>query len=135
MARRTSLVNLNQISDINMTPLMDLTFILLITFIITFPLIEQGIAINLPKGKAADMMESQTRSISLNLDKQLYLDDVPVSEDELLSQMTKIGIDDPNTTVYVRADRKLPYGDVVAIMKILHDASITKMALVTEADQ
>ena len=42
MARRTSLVSLNQISDINMTPLMDLTFILLITFIITFPLIEQG---------------------------------------------------------------------------------------------
>ncbi|WP_372795667.1 ExbD/TolR family protein [Pontiella sp.] len=135
MARRTSLVNLNQISDINMTPLMDLTFILLITFIITFPLIEQGIAINLPKGKAADMMESQTRSISLNLDQQLYLDDVPVSEEELLAQMTRIGIDDPNTTIYVRADRKLPYGDVVAIMKILHDANITKMALVTEADQ
>lgn len=135
MARRTSLVNLNQISDINMTPLMDLTFILLITFIITFPLIEQGIAINLPKGKAADMMESETRSISLNLENQLYLDDVPVSEAELLEQMTRIGIDDPNTTVYVRADRKLPYGDVVAIMKVLHDANITKMALVTEADQ
>ena len=135
MARRTSLVNLNQISDINMTPLMDLTFILLITFIITFPLIEQGIAINLPKGKAADMLESQTRSISLNLQKQLYLDDVPVSEDELRSQMARIGVDDPDTTIYVRADRKLPYGDVVAIMKILHDANITKMALVTEADQ
>lgn len=134
MARRTSLVNLNQISDINMTPLMDLTFILLITFIITFPLIEQGIAINLPKGKAADMMEPQTRSISLNLDKQLYLDDVPVSESELLEQMTRIGIDDPNTTIFVRADRKLPYGDVVAVMKILHDADITKMALVTEAE-
>ncbi|MDZ8118908.1 ExbD/TolR family protein [Pontiella agarivorans] len=135
MARRTSLVNLNQISDINMTPLMDLTFILLITFIITFPLIEQGITINLPKGKAADMMETETRSISLNLQKQLFLDDVPVSEDELRAQMTQIGINDPNTTIYVRADRKLPYGDVVAIMKILHDASITKMALVTEADQ
>jgi biopolymer transport protein ExbD len=135
MARRTSLVSLNQISDINMTPLMDLTFILLITFIITFPLIEQGITINLPKGKAADMMESETRSISLNMDKQLYLDDVPISADELLSAMTEIGINDPNTTVYVRADRKLPYGEVVSIMKILHDASITKMALVTEADQ
>ncbi|MDF7798409.1 biopolymer transporter ExbD [Pontiellaceae bacterium B1224] len=135
MARRTSLVNLNQISDINMTPLMDLTFILLITFIITFPLIEQGIAINLPKGKAADMMESETRSISLNVDKQLYLDDVPVSAEELLASMTQIGINDPNTTIYVRADRELPYGEVVSIMKILHDANITKMALVTEADQ
>jgi biopolymer transport protein TolR len=135
MARRTSLVSLSQISDINMTPLMDLTFILLITFIITFPLIEQGIAINLPKGKAADMMETQTRSISLNLAHQLYLDDVPVSQDELRASMAEIGTSDPNTTIYVRADRKLPYGDVVEIMKILHDANITKMALVTEADQ
>ncbi len=135
MARRTSLVSLNQISDINMTPLMDLTFILLITFIITFPLIEQGIAINLPKGKAADMMDTQSRSISLNLKKQLYLDDVPVSKEELVSTMGNIGMNEPNTTIYVRADRKLPYGEVVAIMKILHDANITKMALVTEADQ
>ena len=135
MARRTSLVNLNQISDINMTPLMDLTFILLITFIITFPLIEQGVSINLPKGKAADMMEAETRSISLNLEKQLYLDDVPISADELRSAMTEIGMNDPNTTVYVRADRKLPYGEVVEIMRILHDANITKMALMTEAAQ
>jgi biopolymer transport protein ExbD len=135
MARRTSLVNLNQISDINMTPLMDLTFILLITFIITFPLIEQGIAINLPKGKAADMMDSQSRSISLNIDKQLYLDDIKVSEEELRNSVKEIGLNNPDTVIYVRADRKLPYGEVVSVMKILHDANITKMALVTEADQ
>jgi len=134
MARRTSLVSLNQISDINMTPLMDLTFILLITFIITFPLIEQGIAINLPKGKAADMQSTVSRSISLNLDKQLYLDDVPVSKEELLSSMVEIGVNEPDTTIYVRADRKLSYGDVVEVMRVLHEANITRMALVTEAE-
>ncbi len=135
MARRTSLVSLGQISDINMTPLMDLTFILLITFIITFPLIEQGIAINLPKGKAADMMESETRSISLNLERQLYLDDVPVSKEELKAAMADIGANEPNTTIYVRADQTLPYGEVVEIMRVLHGANITRMALVTEAEQ
>ena len=135
MARRTSLVSLNQISDINMTPLMDLTFILLITFIITFPLIEQGIAINLPKGKAADMQDAVSRSISLNLDKQLYLDDVPVSKAELLESMAEIGLNEPDTTIYVRADRKLAYGEVVEIMRVLHEANITRMALVTEAEQ
>ena len=135
MARRTSLVSLNQISDINMTPLMDLTFILLITFIITFPLIEQGIAINLPKGKAADMQDAVSRAISLNLDQQLYLDDVPVSKEELLASMAEIGLNEPDTTIYVRADRKLAYGEVVEVMRILHDANITRMALVTEAEQ
>lgn len=134
MARRTSLVNLNQISDINMTPLMDLTFILLITFIITFPLVEQGIPVNLPKGEASDMMEAQTRSISLNAAKKLYLDDVPVSKDELRAALLEVGSASPDTTIYVRADRTLPYGEVVDVMKILHDANITKMALVTEGE-
>jgi len=134
MARRTSLVSLQQISDINMTPLMDLTFILLITFIITFPLIEQGIAINLPKGKAADMQDAVSRSISLNLDQQLYLDDLPVSKEELLASMAEIGLNEPDTTIYVRADRKLAYGDVVEVMRILHEANITRMALVTETE-
>ena len=134
MGRRTSLVSLNQISDINMTPLMDLTFILLITFIITFPLIEQGIAINLPKGKAADMEKTESRAISLNLKGQLYLDDVPVSKEELLSTMKDIGVSEPNTTIYVRADRDLSYGKVIEVMRVLHDANITRMALVTEAD-
>jgi biopolymer transport protein ExbD len=134
MARRTSLVSLNQISDINMTPLMDLTFILLITFIITFPLIEQGIAINLPKGKVADMQDSVSRSISLNIDKQLYLDDAPVSKAELVATMAQISASNPNTTIYVRADKKLPYGEVVEIMRILHEANITRMALVTAAE-
>ena len=135
MARRTSLTSLKQISEINMTPLMDLTFILLITFIITFPLIEQGIAINLPKGKASEMKEQVSRQISLNVRKQLYLDERPVSREELVNAMRDVGTSEPNTTIYVRADRELPYGDVVEIMRILHDADITRMALVTEAEE
>ena len=135
MARRTSLTSLKQISEINMTPLMDLTFILLITFIITFPLIETGIAINLPKGKASDMKEQVSRSISLNVRKELYLDDVPVSREELVNAMRDVGTSEPNTTIYVRADRELAYGEVVDVMRILHDADITRMALVTAAEE
>ncbi len=134
MARRTSLVSLNQISDINMTPLMDLTFILLITFIITFPLIEQGVLINLPKGKASDLSAQEPRSISLNHEGKLYFDNVPVSKEELMVEVGRVAASDPSTTIYVRADRELRYGAVVDIMKILHDNNITRMALVTEAD-
>ena len=135
MARRTSMVSLSQISDINMTPLMDLTFILLITFIITFPLIEQGIPINLPRGNADDMEDPQTRRIDLNSERQLFLDLKLVSRAELVSAMREISDSEPNTTIYVSADRDLPYGEVVDIMTILHDVNITRMALVTEADQ
>ena len=133
--RKTSLVALKEISEINMTPLMDLTFILLITFIITFPLIEQGIPVNLPKGSAADLDNPNTISITIDDKGALYLDDLPVSIDHLAGEMQRTGSLSPDTTVYVRADERIEYGRVAAVMKSLHDANITRMALVTQADQ
>ena len=135
MARKTSLVSLNQISDINMTPLMDLTFILLITFIITFPLIEEAIPIRLPKGNASDMSTVvESRSISLDRTGQLYLDDDPIAMESLLLVMKDVAAFAPDTTVYVRADYELQYGKVAEVMKILHDAGVTRAALAMEAD-
>lgn len=135
MRRRTSLVNLNQISDINMTPLMDLTFILLITFIITFPLIEQGIAINLPKGKSSTLTESISRSITLNSRGSFYLDNQQISSEDLLKKINDIGRSQPDITIFVRADQNLPYGKVMEIMRMLNNANIKSMALITEADE
>jgi len=132
--RKTSLVALKEISDINMTPLMDLTFILLITFIITFPMIEQGIPVNLPKGKAADLDNPDTRNITIDAVGTLFLDELPVSLDVLSGEMQRTGSLTPNTTVYVRADQAVEYGRVAEVMKILYDAKITRMALVTEAE-
>ncbi len=133
--RKTSLVALKEISDINMTPLMDLTFILLITFIITFPLIEQGIPINLPQGNAADLDNPDTLNISINGKGELFLDDQRVSKEILTGEMQRTGELTPDTTVYVRADQTIDYGRVAEVMKILYDAKITRMALVTQAEE
>jgi len=133
--RKTSLVALKEISDINMTPLMDLTFILLITFIITFPLIEQGIPINLPQGNAADLDNPDTLNISINGKGELFLDDLRVSKEILIGEMQRTGALAPDTTVYVRADQTIDYGRVAEVMKILYDAKITRMALVTQAEE
>lgn len=135
MARHTSLTSLKQISEINMTPLMDLTFILLITFIITFPLIEQGIPVNLPSGKADDIDQGESRTISIDLKGVLYLDDLPISEEELASELTRLGQADPDITVFVRADEKIEYGVLVGVMQMLREAQITRMALVTQAEE
>jgi biopolymer transport protein TolR len=133
--RKTSLVALKEISEINMTPLMDLTFILLITFIITFPLIEQGIPVNLPKGKAADLDNPDTRNITIDAAGTLFLDEVIVRKVDLAGEMQRLGELMPDTTVYVRADQAVPYGRVAEVVKILYDAKITRMALVTEAEE
>jgi len=132
--RKTSLIDLKQISEINMTPLMDLTFILLITFIITFPLIEQGVQINLPKGNAAEL-EDTGRAITINADGELFLDDLTISSDRLAEDLKVIGRARPDTLVYVRADEKVDYGKVASVMTMLHAAGITKIALVTEAGE
>lgn len=135
MARKTPLTSLKQISEINLTPLMDLTFILLITFIITFPLIEQGIPINLPKGNAADLDNPDTLNISINGKGELFLGDLRVSKEILTGEMQRTGALAPDTTVYVRADQTIDYGRVAEVMRILYDAKITRMALVTQAEE
>lgn len=130
--RKTSLIALKEISEINMTPLMDLTFILLITFIITFPLIEQGVPVNLPSGKAADLQSSEARSITIDGDGQLFLDELPITADELTREMELISGVGSDAPVYVRADKNIKYELVADVMVILHKTGITKMALVTE---
>ncbi|MBU0678141.1 MAG: biopolymer transporter ExbD [Verrucomicrobia bacterium] len=135
MARKKPLSTLREISEINMTPLMDLTFILLITFIITFPLIEQGIPVSLPKGEAEELDPEETRTITMDVQGRLYLDDVPISKEELNLEMKTLSVAVPDITIFVRADEKLQYGGVVEIMRILHDAQITRMALVTESEK
>jgi biopolymer transport protein TolR len=134
MPRRSSLSTLKEISEINLTPLMDLTFILLITFIITFPLIEQGIPINLPRGKTADLEEADSRTISMDTKGVLYLDDVAISKEDLAREMQLVGQVDAETTVLVRCDETLAYGRLMDVLRILHDAKIARMALVTQAE-
>jgi biopolymer transport protein TolR len=135
VGRRTSILSLQEIKEINMTPLIDLTFILLITFIITFPLIQQGIPVNLPRGKAEELDESLTRTITLDLKGDLYLDRVQTTKEELASQMTELGQVDPDVRIMVRADEGIQYGKLVEVLKILHDAKIARMALVTTPEK
>lgn len=134
MARRTSLSTLRDISEINMTPLMDLTFILLITFIITFPLIEQGIPMDLPGADAQELNEERARTISVDVEGQVYLDDVRTTMEDLAREMSFLGRSDPKAVVLIRADQALQYGKVVDILKILQDARISRMALVTKPE-
>lgn len=135
MPRRTKLSTIKEISEINMTPLIDLTFILLITFIITFPLVEQGIPVNLPRGAAEELDESRSRSISMDSQGHLYLDDLKITREELAVEMAQLGRADPETVVRVRADEALRYGSLVEVLRILHDAKIARMALVTQAEE
>lgn len=134
MARRTPLTSLKQISEINMTPLMDLTFLLLITFIITFPLLEQGVAVNLPVGKASPLDQKRSQSISIDASGTVYLNESVVSVEELRAAMEALAASDPTTAIMLRADKTIAYGQVMELLRLLHDAKLHRLALVTREE-
>ena len=134
MSRQIPLTSLKLISDINLTPLMDLTFLLLVTFIITFPLVEQGIPVNLPKGNAQELNPPKAQTVTINRDGEIFLDQASISVAELSATMQQMTVNAPDLTVMVRADEGVSYGQVARVLKVLNDAKITKLALVTQAE-
>ena len=134
MSRRRPRSTLQPLSEIQLTSMMDLSFLLLITFIISFPLIEQGIAVNLPRGRSSDMKADKSHSITLDERHRIYFDEAQMSMDQLATELNRLAKKDPDAVVRVRADERLGYGDVVKVLRILHDAKIARMALVTQED-
>ena len=125
MAFRRSARN-RQINEVNMTPLMDLTFLLLITFMITFPLIEQGIPLKLPQGKAKELDDSAKASVSVDANGKVYVDELEVELDMVGPMLKERLAAQPELTVLVRADEGLAYGKVVAVLRELHAAEVTR---------
>lgn len=120
------------LSEINMTPLIDLVFLLLITFIITFPMIEQGIHLKLPRGQASKIDQAKSQSISITADGQVYFNNAAVTPEALEESLKGVAAQDPQPPVLVRCDEKVAYGELVKTLRILNHCKITRMALVTE---
>lgn len=132
MRRRAAITSLHQMKEINVVPMIDVMMFLLVVFIITMPLVENGITVNLPKGtsKAIDP-KMVARQIAIRPDG-LFLDNRPISKELLAAQVKKIAADD--VPVIVRGDASMSYGKIMEVMKILNDAQITKMALATSPE-
>lgn len=129
---RTKRPGAKPFNEVNMTPLIDLTFLLLITFIITFPTLEQGITIRLPRGKASKIDQSKSQSISIDATGKVFFNNREVSPDQLEASLAEIASQDPQPPVLVRCDERVSYGELAKTLRILHGCKIARMALVTE---
>ncbi len=134
MTRLSTPRSLKPISEINMTPLIDLTFLLLITFNITFPLREPGSSVQLPKARAGDLQADRARTVTVDREERLYLDEMPLAADALEARLRELQAADPDAVVMVRADERVPYAAVVRVLKIMHRTGVTRMALVTQEE-
>ena len=134
MGRRKTRSQLDAIDEINMTPLIDLTFLLLIIFMITAPLLEYGGDDSPPDVNAATLPDKNTATVNLDRRGQIIYNRVSVSSDELLLDLTRLYETNPKTVILVRADGSREYREVMELMKLVTKSGFTNVSLVTQAE-
>ncbi|HKJ10393.1 MAG TPA: biopolymer transporter ExbD [Gammaproteobacteria bacterium] len=119
--------------DINITPMLDLAYVLLIIFIIMTTATVQGITVNLPKASATpSLAKPQTKAITITQDGTVYLDTYPVTMDQLEARLRQYKAVNPDLPVVVKADAQLQYQKVVDILDMLGKLDIHHLGLVTQ---
>ncbi|MCX7957876.1 MAG: protein TolR [Deltaproteobacteria bacterium] len=122
----------SSISDINVTPLVDVMLVLLVIFMVTAPMMQQGIKLDLPKARAQNLPGAENKVlISIDASKKIYLGktEIPIERlEEVIKNNERIKTE---KEVYLYADRTLPYGFVIKIMGLLKDAGAENVGLVT----
>ncbi|RZL92174.1 MAG: biopolymer transporter ExbD [Variovorax sp.] len=122
------------LSDINVTPLVDVMLVLLVIFIITAPLMASSIKLDLPRTDAGQPNDAP-KFVSLVVDAagKVYLDDQPVTPEELAARLAAAAAKSRDTEVQLRADQTVPYGKVVELMGIANKAGLSRIGFVTDA--
>ena len=121
-------------SEINMTPLIDVMLVLLVIFIITAPLMTSSLRLDLPKAEAGRPSDAPA-FISLALDDQgrLFFGDEALDKPALAERVRDAAARDPATEVQLRADKRVPYGRVAELISLLQEAGLTRIGFVTES--
>ena len=119
--------------EINITPMLDLAYVLLVIFIIMTTASVQGITVNLPKASAApSIAKPKTKAVSITADGTIYLDAYPVTLQEPENLLRQYKAQDPNLPVIVKADSTIQYQRVVDVLDLVGKLEITQLGLVTQ---
>ena len=124
--------NLDEMAEINVTPLVDVMLVLLIIFIITAPMLVQGLNVNLPKQDAPSIAAESDKPLVLTLstDRIIYLEDEPIHL-ELLGDRLGAALAGQPRPVYIKADEDLPYGFVIKVLAVLDKVGVEQVGMVT----
>ena len=119
------------LAEINITPLVDVMLVLMIISMLAAPMLQKGIPLDLPATETSKDIRDPRTVVSLDREGRLRLNDQPVHPDLLVQRMKALASGSPGDTVFLRADKLIPYGEVLHIMDLIRKAGVTRVALVT----
>ncbi len=121
------------VSQINVTPLVDVMLVLLVIFMVTAPMIQQGVEVSLPKVKAAALPGKEEQFVvSITRGGDLYLNDRKLTPDELTGKLAAISHERPDREVFIRADEQVAYGEVIRTMAAIKAAGVENVGMITQ---
>jgi biopolymer transport protein ExbD len=137
MKRFSDRHGLSTVSELNITPLLDLAFVLLIIFMITTPLMDNSMDLQLPKSGAPEkpVDPGAVQTISIDREEHVTFNANPISLEELATELAALRADKPETAVVVRSHRELPVQKLVDVLDVVKAAQITKVGVVTNPEE
>ncbi|MBI5656595.1 MAG: protein TolR [Geobacter sp.] len=123
-------------SQINVTPLVDVMLVLLVIFMVTAPMMQQGVQVNLPKAETK-ALKSPEEAVVVSIEKngRFFIDKAEISPDELKAKLSALLVNRAKKEVFLKADRDVPYGEVVKVMAEIKGAGVERLGMVTEPAQ
>jgi len=136
MRRYSQRHNLSTLSEINITPLLDLAFVLLIIFMITTPLLENSMNLIIPSSGAANapVNTAKVQTISIDRRETIKINDKTVMAADLVARLTQLKRANPDVAIVIRPDRDLPVQKLISLMDALQHAQISKVGIATKAE-
>ena len=122
----------SSISDINITPLVDVVLVLLIIFMVTAPVLQSGIEVSVPKTRTVKEITEERMVISINKQQRVFLGNDPVNINEIKTRLRQRIRDPQNQSVFIRADEDVPFGAFATVMDAVKGAGITNVSIVTQ---
>jgi biopolymer transport protein TolR len=120
------------ISDINVTPLVDVVLVLLIIFMVTAPVLQSGIEVSVPKTRTVKEITEERMVISINKQQRVFLGNDPININEIKTKLRQKIRDPQNQSVFIRADEDVPFGAFATVMDAVKGAGITNVSIVTQ---
>jgi biopolymer transport protein TolR len=128
--------NRRLLSEINVTPFVDVMLVLLIIFMVTAPMMMQGVDVNLPRTTTQPIRTEEERLVvTITAKQQIYLNEYQITLESLVKKLEAIYQNQPDRAVFLRADRSVPYGFVVEVMAAVRRSGIVRIGMVTEPPQ